>query len=160
MPKYLISAGLLCFITALLILVFYSKDSVVHVDELVHANCPLVSQSCHINLGKNFNLEISLSPNGFPAMEPLVLQLKSNHINFQKIKNFSALFEGRDMEMGKHSMILNSPVEVSTLLAKGMIPLCPMDPKMVWRLTIQFELQNKVTALEFEVPSNIHSNEG
>jgi len=93
-------------------------------------------------------------------MEPLVLQLKSNHINFQKIKNFSALFEGRDMEMGKHSMILNSPVEVSTLLAKGMIPLCPMDPKMVWRLTIQFELQNKVTALEFEVPSNIHSNEG
>ena len=160
MFKQILSVALLLIFALLFVLVFYSKDqskeNSAHVDQVVHVNCPLASQACNINLNENVKFEVSLSPSGFPALEPLVLQLKSSLINFKEINNFSAFFEGRDMEMGKHTLALNTPVEISSLIAKGVIPLCPMDPNMVWRLVIQFEFQNKVTSLEFELPSSTH----
>ena len=135
---------------------YQNEKQVEQIDQLVHVNCPLKRQTCLINLGADFKLEVSLSPEGFPAMEPLVLQLKSSRINFKQIKHFSAFFEGRDMEMGKHSLSLSKPLESGVLLAKGLIPLCPMDPNMVWRLNIQFEYQEKMTSLQFEISSATH----
>jgi len=152
--------GLLVTFAVLMLFSFYSKyqneKQSEQITQLVHVNCPLKKQSCLINLGKDFKLEVSLSPKGFPAMEPLILQLKSSQIDFKQIKHFSAFFEGRDMEMGKHSLSLSKPLESGVLLAKGLIPLCPMDPNMVWRLNIQFEYQEKMTSLQFEISSATH----
>ena len=88
-------------------------------------------------------------------MKPLTLKLESDQIDFLKISNFNASFKGRDMEMGHHTLTLNSQSS-NLLLAEGLIPLCPMDPMMVWVLNVTFEHQSKVTSLTFEVSSERH----
>jgi len=149
----------LFFLTSLALFLYLKSGddkAVLKVDEVVRVHCPLQSQPCLINLGEGVKLEISLSPNGLPALKPLMLQLKSNQINFQQVAQFEASFEGRDMEMGHHSLALIPSKNTNMLLAKGLIPLCPMDPMMVWKLNVQFEYQNKVTLLTFEIPSGLH----
>jgi len=128
------------------------------IDEILRVHCPIQSQSCLINLANGVKLEISLNPNGLPALKPLTLQLRSDQIDFQQVAQFKASFVGRDMEMGHHSLALSPSTNSNLLLAKGLIPLCPMDPNMVWVLNVQFKYQNKVTMLTFEVPSGSHSN--
>lgn len=153
-----ISIGL--FLLALLALFLYLKVEdekiALKLDAVVRVHCPLQSQSCLVNLGKGIKLEISLSPNGLPALELLTLQLKSNQIDFQRVEQFEATFIGRDMAMGQHSFTLSPSENSNTLLAKALIPLCPMDPMMVWVLNIQFQLFEKVTLLKFELPSGSH----
>jgi hypothetical protein len=148
----------LVFMMLLVLFFFFKKESekvALNIDENVQVNCPLHSQSCRVNLSHGVNLEVKLSPDGLPAMKPLVLSLKSDQVDFLKVSNFKASFEGRDMEMGHHTMVSNSSSS-NLLVAQGLIPLCPMDPTMVWALKIQFEYQNKTTLLTFEVPSNSH----
>jgi len=161
-PKSLVRIiiGLVFIVLLALFLHLKKEDDNVSlkVDEVVRVHCPIQSQSCLINLANGAKLEISLTPNGLPALKPLTLQLKSNQIDFQQVVQFEALFAGRDMEMGQHSLVLSPSTNSNMLLAKGLIPLCPMDPMMVWELKVQFKYQNKVTLLTFEVPSGPHSN--
>ncbi|MFT5718143.1 MAG: hypothetical protein ACI9T7_002348 [Oleiphilaceae bacterium] len=109
-----------------------------------------------MNLAGGVKVEVSLSPNGLPALKPLILKMNSKQIDFLQTEEFEASFEGRDMEMGYHSFVLDPTSNSNMLMAKGLIPLCPMDPMMVWVFNIQFKYQNKVTLLTFEVPSAVH----
>lgn len=144
---------------AIVVLFFYlqkeNNNDALQVDENILVNCPLQFETCRLNLTDGVKLGITLSPEGLPAMKPLTLKLESDQIDFLKISNFNASFKGRDMEMGYHTLTLNSQSS-NLLLAEGLIPLCPMDPMMVWVLNVTFEHQSKVTSLTFEVSSERH----
>jgi hypothetical protein len=149
------SVGLV-FIMLLVLFLHFKKGEdnlALKVDEIVRVHCPIQSQTCLIHLANGIKLNISLSPNGLPALELLTLQLKSSHIDFHQLTHFEASFEGLDMEMGRHSLTLSPPITSNMLRATGLIPLCPMDPMMHWVLNVKFQYQNKVTLLTFEVPS-------
>ena len=128
------------------------------IDTVANIHCPLQKQSCLINLSSNIKLNVSLDPKGFPAMEPLTLKLESKQIDFEALTKFEAVFKGRDMEMGQHSFVVSPAENPNTLVAKGLIPLCPMDPKMVWELNIKLGFQNQATLLKFEVSSDLNLN--
>jgi len=151
--RSIISLVFIAFLVLFLYLNSEDDTAALKVDELVRVHCPIHSQSCLIHLTNGVQLEISLNPHGLPALKPLTLQLRSNQIDFQQIERFEASFEGRDMEMGRHPLTVSPATSANMLLAKGLIPLCPMDPMMVWVLKVQFQYQNKVTLLTFEVPS-------
>jgi len=151
----------LVFMAFLVLFLYLNNEDdtlALEVDEIVRVHCPIQSQSCLIHLSNGVELEISLSPHGLPALKPLTLQLRSNQIDFQQVERFEASFKGRDMEMGHHRLALSASTSSNLLLAKGLIPLCPMDPMMVWVLNVQFRYQNKVTLLTFEVPAGPHLN--
>ena len=125
-------------------------------DEVVHVHCPIHQKNCLIHLAGGAKLELSLSPEGLPALKPLTLKLNAHDIDFDAFTYFDASFSGRDMEMGHHSLVVNSSVTKNELTATGIIPLCPMDPNMVWVLSVKYQYKNKVTVLMFEVPSGTH----
>jgi hypothetical protein len=146
----------LVFISLLFLFIHLKKEaanSVLEVDEVVRVQCPIATQACLIDLVGGMKIEVSLSPGGLPMLKPLILKLTSNQINFKKIKGFEASFKGLDMDMGSHLLALDPTISSGVLIATGLLPLCPMDPEMVWVLNIKFQYQNKVTLLSFEVPS-------
>lgn len=145
-----------CIVLSALFL--YLKQSNDHttqkINETLRVHCPLQSEPCLIHLAGGLELNIRLSPRGLPTFKPLTLVLESDQIDFSLVKWFEASFEGRDMEMGRHDLLLNPVIQSNTLSAVGSIPLCPMDPHMVWLLTIKFQYQNTVRLLKFEVASS------
>ena len=75
------------------------------------------------------------------------------------IGQVSAWFEGRDMEMGRHFLSFQGndlDDDANFLLAKGMIPVCTIDPDMPWRLVINFEYQGEVLQVNFDVSVKGH----
>lgn len=98
-------------------------------------------------------LLFNLVPGGLPVLEPLALTVDLENIERQQLQHFRAWFEGRDMNMGQHELSMNESPKLNQISSVGMIPVCVVDQAMVWRLNIQFEYQNEMTGLTFDLVS-------
>jgi hypothetical protein len=86
-------------------------------------------------------LQISLQPNGLPVLEPLKLTISKSGGKAEQLSDVAAWFRGLDMDMGQHPFLFKNGTSLSSdaISASGMIPICSIDPNMVWRLTVQFK---------------------
>lgn len=160
MNKLLISAFL-----ALLFLVGYfglrsagdvwSPDSTA---QAVHeiTDCDPAYATCPIHIGSTA-LKVQLFPPGLPVMERLNLRIETtSKSEFQIVR---AWFEGRDMDMGRHELLPASLLSADdALLYTGVIPLCTVNPAMVWQLKLLIQVQDQQHRLVFDLAAKSRRN--
>lgn len=117
------------------------------------SECDLNSTSCSLHLAEQFMLTFRLKPKKIVPLERFELLISSDNESFDQIEALAIWFEGRDMDMGRQYLRplkgLNNAG--SSLLAQGMIPVCTVDPDMVWRLVVEFNYQGKRMHVSFDV---------
>jgi hypothetical protein len=83
----------------------------------------------------------------------------SSDINaIAQIEGLKLWLEGRDMDMGRHYLIPQERIDDAdtSILSQGMIPVCTVDPDMVWRMVVVFNYQGKRMQIHFDVPVTTH----
>jgi len=124
------------------------------VEQTFHLTCPLQEQTCTLHLADDLTVSFDLLPKGLPVLQLLEFSLSSSQNNINQLENIVAWFEGVDMDMGRHFIAFpsDSPDEYVTK-GQGMIPICTIDSRMTWRLTIQFSYKTKLTQINFDLRS-------
>jgi hypothetical protein len=111
--------------------------------KVIQSDCHFERGWCEVALSEASILRFHLSPPGLPAMEPLTLSITSSDNLDHIASSVRVWFEGVDMNMGQHFMLPvpenslgNISGSVSQLSFTGMIPVCTIDEKMIWRLVV------------------------
>lgn len=113
-------------------------------------DCELSIRECRLQVSPLINLRFFLHPFGLPAMEPLTLSISGQSLADVQVQR--AWFEGREMDMGLHMLI--PKIETSdpdSLVLQGMIPVCSVNPLMVWQLKVLAEIRDQSYLFVFDL---------
>lgn len=154
-------SGWLLALTVLLSLALYGglkafRGGSVYTPEKIQTlhepSCDPSRETCSVSLDSVL-LRIQLLPAGLPAMEPLTLQVGVE--SPYDIQLLSAWFEGRDMDMGRHELASSHEYdEPDVMTLRGVIPVCSVNPKMVWQLKMRWKIRNTQQLLVFDLASD------
>lgn len=124
---------------------------------IVKSECHFENGVCQVELAEFQPLRFELSPADLPAMEPLFLKITWLANPKTSFSHFKVWFEGRDMNMGQHFMLPEQDQHSKTLPSpeiltfKGMIPVCSVDERMVWRLIIEYSEAENRQQIHFDI---------
>ena len=149
MLKLIVTTGII-FIFGIASFVFYNnnKNTAEITTTTIHSDCSLQKMPCKVFMPDGQMLLFVIEPNSLPAMEPLRLSVTGGAI----LKNpFKVWFEGKNMNMGRHYMLLdhNKNQAFDKKIFKGMIPVCSIDNEMVWLLNVEVALKNQLFKIQF-----------
>lgn len=101
-----------------------------------------VAADCYLNEGpclashQDIHIHAQLYPQPIPLMQPVKLQLKSEH--FADITNVAATVEGINMFMGIQPITFKAPpTTAESWQGDFILPICS-ESHMQWRLTLTF----------------------
>ncbi len=148
--KILLALFALFALISLMVIFNTKKQESSHQANIISSTCQLDRRSCVVSLPNNQEISFTLQPKRLLVMEMLSMRVDGFDSNM-KIKIW---FEGRDMEMGKHYMqpVSNKSESLpSTILYKGMIPVCSLNPQMIWVLNAEFMHENHLILVQFQL---------
>lgn len=96
-----------------------------------------------------------------PALKPLGFELtfsgKTARIGFDESALVRAWIEGRDMFMGEHRLEATYDSLRQTFILRGMIPVCVTGSEMIWRLSVELDIDNTRVLAYADLRSLKHS---
>lgn len=106
---------------------------------------------CSVQVG-SVTLRIQLQPQGLPAMVPMTLRVDVESLaNVQMVR---AWFEGRDMDMGRHELAPLPGNDTTAIMWGGVIPVCSVNPQMMWQLKLLLQVQGKQQQIVFDLATD------
>ena len=106
---------------------------------------------CSVQLG-SITLQIQLQPPGLPAMVPLTLRVEAESL--ADVQMVRAWFEGRDMDMGRHDLAPIPESDTTAIMWSGVIPVCSVNPQMVWQLKLLLQVQDEPQQIVFDLATD------
>lgn len=115
-------------------------------------DCSPSRGSCPVSVHST-TLQIQLQPPGLPAMVPLILHIGGETLD--EVQLLRAWFEGRDMAMGRHELVpLKQDDGAGVIMLRGVIPVCTVNPKMMWQLKLLLQIQNTQQLIVFDLATD------
>jgi len=147
--------ALLCLLLIIWLLPYQSSDSSQTriADQVVYLSCDVSENPCVLNLPQQLKMTLSVSPAGMPALKPLAFQLKIEAQPVSPLTLEAGWLNGKTMDMGRHFLTLHQQTNRQWEL-QGMIPVCTVDPEMVWQMTLQYRYQDTLTELQIDTVSD------
>lgn len=113
-------------------------------------DCSPSRGACSVSLDA-YTLQVELQPPGLPALVPLTLRVGGG--SQPGVQLLRAWFDGRDMDMGRHELAqLND--QSGTIMLSGVIPVCSVNPMMVWQLKLLLQVHNTQQLVVFDLAAN------
>lgn len=116
-------------------------------------DCSPSRGACSVSLDAT-TIQVELQPSGLPAMVPLTLRVGvSSQVGVQLLR---AWFEGRDMDMGRHELTPLNQDDASGagIMLRGVIPVCSVNPMMVWQLKLLIEVNSIQQLVVFDLATD------
>ncbi len=116
--------------------------------EIVDVDCDIQATACQLSLQALSELEFSIQPRPFNAMQPLTLELKL--LSGQPVNSaVKVRFEGLNMDMGFNQVNLEA-ISDRVYSAKAMLPACTAA-EMFWHFHLLIDLNDKAYDMRFPV---------
>ena len=113
------------------------------------------------DVGQQQTLVLKLQSPDLPALKPLKFELASIGASTVSGLDESALLrawiEGRDMFMGEHQLEFGYDSARETFTLDGMIPVCVTGSEMVWRLSVELNINHSKVLVYADLRSLNHS---
>jgi hypothetical protein len=120
--------------------------------------CSAVLPSSPNDAAQPQTLLLRLQAPDLPALAPLTFELEADgEGGFDQRVLIRAWIEGRDMFMGEHLLQPDYDPARQIFVLKGMIPVCVTGSEMVWRLSVELELNNTKVLAYADLRSLKHS---
>ncbi len=116
-----------------------------HCDE-GQKHCATALPSSLVGAGQQQTLVLKLQSPDLPALKPVQFELArigaSSVSGLDESNLIRAWIEGRDMFMGEHQLEFGYDSARETFTLDGMIPVCVTGSEMVWRLSVELNINH------------------